>query len=294
MREITYEIDELRDGMQVGAFLRGRGFSRAVLTQLKKGDRLKLNGSHIRTVDKVRTGDVITVVFDDCSETFANPDLKAGILYDDPDIVVFDKPAGMPVHTSVWHGRDTLANLFAALYPDSFFHSVGRLDKDTSGLVAVAKNKLAASVLMTTGEKRPEKVYYAVTSRDLADVCGMEGEIIAPIAKEKENYMRRIVCEDGEYAHTKYHVIKRTERYCLCEITLVTGRTHQIRVHFAYKGFPLIGDILYGGDASVLKRQALHCGKLFFRQPVTGVDISLSSPLPEDMASLFTDSSVAR
>lgn len=289
MREIQYEIDERHDGMQVGAFLRGKGYSRAVITGLKKGERLKLNGSHIRTIDSVKAGDIMTVAFDDRSETFPNPDLKAEIVYDDDDIVVFDKPAGMPVHTSIWHGKDTLANLFAALYPESYFHSVWRLDKDTSGLVAVAKNKLAASVLMTTGEERPEKVYYAVTSRGFADVCGMEGEIIAPIAKEKENYMRRIVCDDGEYAHTKYRVIKCSENYCLSEITLVTGRTHQIRVHYAYKGFPLIGDKLYGGDTSVLNRQALHCGKLCFHQPVTGETISLVSPLPEDIASIFDE-----
>ena len=288
MREIKYEIDERHNGMQVGAFLRGRGFSRAVLTCLKQGDRLKLNGSHIRTVDTIKTGDVVTVALDDRSETFPNPSLKAGIVYDDDDIVVFDKPANMPVHTSIWHGKDTLANLFAALYPDSFFHAVGRLDKDTSGLVTVAKNKVAACVLMTTGKNRPEKVYYAVTSSDFVNVCGMEGEIIAPIAKENDNYMRRIVCEQGEYAHTKYRVVRCTEKYCLSEITLVTGRTHQIRVHYAYKGFPLIGDELYGGDTSVLKRQALHCGKLFIRQPVTGEEIKLESPLPEDMATLLS------
>ena len=290
MREITYEIDERHDGMQVGAFLRGRGFSRAVLTRLKQGDRLKCNGSHIRTVDTVKTGDVVSVAFDDRSETFPNPDLKADVVYDDDDIVVFDKPANMPVHTSIWHGKDTLANLFAALYPDSYFHSVGRLDKDTSGLVTIAKNKIAACVLMTTGDKRPEKVYYAVTDRGFADSCGTEGEIIAPVAREKDDYMRRTVREDGEYAHTKYRVIRSTGKYCLSEISLVTGRTHQIRVHFAYMGFPLIGDELYGGDTSVLKRQALHCGKLFLRQPVTGAEISLSSPLPEDMESLFDES----
>ncbi|MBR5089127.1 MAG: RluA family pseudouridine synthase, partial [Ruminiclostridium sp.] len=91
----------------------------------------------------------------------------------------------------------------------------------------------------------------------------------------------------GEYAHTKYRVIAHSDKFCLHEIKLVTGRTHQIRVHYAYKGFPLIGDELYGGDTTILKRQALHCGKLVFRQPVTGDIISLVSPLPADIMSLF-------
>lgn len=287
MREIRYEIDEKHDGMQVGGFLRGRGYSRAVLTGLKNRDGLKLNGSHIRTVDPVRTGDILTVCFSEVSEAAPNPCLKADIVYDDEDIVVFDKPADMPVHTSIWHGHDTLANLFAALYPDSYYHSVGRLDKNTSGLIAAAKNKLAASILMTEGCERPKKVYYAVTSSDIMKEFGDCGEIIAPIARDKENVGRRVVRDDGEYAHTRFRTVAHNKRYCLHEVTLFTGRTHQIRVHFAYVGYPLIGDPLYGGDMSVLKRQALHCGKLSLRHPITGALIELSSSLPDDISALF-------
>ena len=287
MRTIEYEIDELHSGMQIDRFLKGKGYSRAIITALKKDDLLKLNGEHIRTVDTVKSGDIISVCFKDVSGAYPNASLNAERVYDDEDIVVFDKPAGIPVHTSMGHDRDTLANLFAALYPDSYFHAVSRLDKNTSGLIVIAKNKLAASRLMSDSACRPRKLYYAVTDRGFAEKYGETGEITAPIARENESIIRRIVREDGEYACTKYRVIYKSERYCLHEITLLTGRTHQIRVHFVHLGFPLIGDELYGGDTSVLSRQALHCGRLSFMHPVTGETHDISCDIPEDILSLF-------
>ena len=287
MRTIVYDIDEAHNGMTVERFLKGKDYSRAVLTHLKQNDGLHLNGMHIRTIDRITAGDILTVIFKDVSGASPNASLKADIVYDDEDIVVFDKPSDMPVHTSIWHGRDTLANLFSALYPDSYFHSVGRLDKDTSGLIAVAKNKLVSSLLMTGDKYSPRKVYYAVTDSGIIDEYGESGEIIAPIARDKENVIKRTVREDGEYAHTGFRIIRRNERYCLHEITLFTGRTHQIRVHFSYIGHPLIGDKLYGGDTSILKRQALHCGKLSLTNPVTGAVIDLVSALPADIMTLF-------
>ena len=288
MRTIQYEIGEDQDGMQVERVLKGKGYSRALLTSLKKNDGLKLNGGHIRTIDRVKCGDVITVIMKDVSGAAPNASLNARIVYDDEDIVIFDKPADMPVHTSIWHGHDTLANLFSALYPDDFCHTIGRLDKNTSGLIAVAKNKLAASLLMSElAEHAPEKLYYAVTSSSIVREFGECGEIIAPIARDRENVIKRAVRDDGEYAHTKFRVLKYDKNYCLLEVRILTGRTHQIRVHLSYLGYPLIGDKLYGGDTRFLKRQALHCGELTMVQPITGEKISFSSPLPEDISALF-------
>ena len=273
--------------MQVGRYLCGKGYSRAILTLLKREDGLALNGTHIRTVDRIKCGDVLTVTFKDVSGAVPNASLNACAVYDDEDVVVFDKPSGMPVHTSMGHNDDTLENLFAARYPDCYFHAVSRLDKNTSGLIAVAKNKFAASRLMTDAEHRPKKIYYAVTAGEVVDKLGESGEIIAPIARESDSVIKRVVREDGDYARTVFRAIKRNEKYCLLEITLVTGRTHQIRVHFAYAGFPLIGDDMYGGDTSVLKRQALHCGRLSFVHPVIGKQIDLISDLPDDISSFF-------
>ncbi|MBR5091095.1 MAG: RluA family pseudouridine synthase, partial [Ruminiclostridium sp.] len=124
------------------------------------------------------------------------------------------------------------------------------------------------------------------------DEFGDCGEIIAPIARDKDNYVRRTVRDDGEFAHTRFRTVERGERYCLHEVTLFTGRTHQIRVHFAYIGYPLVGDKLYGGDTSVMKRQALHCGKLELDHPITKEHISVTSELPEDMSILLCKKSV--
>ena len=287
MRTIEYEIDRTHDGMQVGGFLRGKGYSRALLTMLKNEDGLALNGSHIRTVDTIKSGDVITVTIKDVSGAVPNASLNAYIAYDDDDVVVFDKPSGMPVHTSYGHNDDTLENLFAALYPEHGFHAVSRLDRNTSGLITVAKNKYAASRLMSDERYRPKKVYYAVTGIEAVSSLGESGEITAPIARESDSVIKRTVRDDGEYARTIFKAVKKNDRYCLYEVTLATGRTHQIRVHFAYCGFPLIGDELYGGDTSMMRRHALHCGSLSFIQPVKGDTISLRSDIPSDISALF-------
>ncbi len=289
MRKIEYTIDEQHDGVQVGKFLKGQGFSRAVITELKYNDGLFLNGSHIRTVDPLRAGDVLTVRMCDYSVTVPNPGLSAPVMYDDADIVIFDKPYDMPSHQSIGHYRDTLANLFAAMYPDLTFRSVSRLDKNTSGLVMIAKNKLTASKLMSCPEYRPEKMYYAVTAGGFAGKYGDKGEIIAPIAREEDNYIKRTVREDGVYAHTNYRVTESSDRFTLLEISLVTGRTHQIRVHFSHLGFPLYGDKMYGGDTRLIGRQALHCGYIRFRHPMSDEMVVVRSELPEDIKALLDE-----
>ena len=234
----------------------------------------------------------MTAVFDERSESEPNPFLEAKTVYDDEDIAVFDKPAGMPVHTSYMHYNDTLENLFAARYPDCRFHAVSRLDRNTSGLIIAAKHKFAAARLMSDTAYHPEKLYYAVTGKGFTEKFGMSGEIKAPIARENESMIKRVVREDGLYAHTRFRVIRVDGDICLSEVSLVTGRTHQIRVHFAYAGFPLLGDDLYGGDTSRISRQALHCGGIAFRHPVTGEPVSLVSPLPDDISALFDKNSI--
>ena len=288
MRRLDIPVGESFEGAGAHKLLRSRGFSQTLLRELKDGRSLLINDLPARTVDILHAGDTVSVIFpDETSFAVPNPGLKADIVYTDEDIAVFDKPPGMPVHQSFGHKDDTLANLFAALYPECAFRAVNRLDKDTSGLVVVAKNKLAAGWLMHDRRCRPQKHYYAVTDEGMCEKYGMSGEIIAPIAREREEEIKRVVREDGAYSHTKYRVIERGNGFCLSEITLLTGRTHQIRVHFAHIGFPLAGDSLYGGDMSCIQRQALHCGCMQLVHPVTGVELSLVSPLPEDIAGLL-------
>ncbi len=287
MRTIRYQADDRQSGMKVGRFLCSKGYSGAVISLLKRNNGLHLNGDHIRTIDTINSGDILTVTFSEVSDTLPNNNLHADIIYDDEDIVVFDKPCGMPVHTSAGHDDDTLANLFAALYPDSYFHAVSRLDRNTSGLIIIAKNKFAASRLMSDERFRPQKIYLAAVGSRIAGLYCGSGEISAPIGRENDGIIKRTVRADGESARTVFRVVYTSGSYSLLEIKLYTGRTHQIRVHFSYIGFPLIGDDLYGGDTSVLHRQALHCGKLSFIHPVSEKKMSFVSTVPDDISALF-------
>lgn len=287
MRELTYRIDESYDGKQVQQFLKNKGFSRSIITSLKKNDRLLCNGKHIRTIDLLKKGDIITTKLEDETDTIPNASLNIPVLYDDDDIVIFDKPPFMPVHPSLKHYEDTLANYFTAIYPDCVFRSINRLDRNTSGIVIVAKNKLAAARLLNDNKYHPRKVYYAVVKGDITKKYGYSGEIIAPIARISDSIINREVREDGQFAHTSFKVLKSNSEMSLLEINLITGRTHQIRVHFSWAGYPLIGDDLYGGDLKLLDRQALHCGKVEFAHLLRDEKITVCSPFPYEMQKII-------
>lgn len=287
MHKTEYKIDKSFDGCQVQQFLKYKGYSRAIITSLKHNDRLLCNGNHIRTVDYLEAGDIVTVIIEDKSDILPNPELNIPIAYCDNDIIVFDKPPFMPVHPSLKHYNDTLANYYAALYPESVFRSINRLDRNTSGLVVVAKNKLAAARLSSDMKFRPQKVYYALIKGDIVSEYGECNEIIAPIARISESIINREVRDDGQFAHTKFRVLKTNKEFSLLEIKLVTGRTHQIRVHFSWAGYPLVGDDLYGGDTSLIGRQALHCGKISVIHPVTEKSIVIESEFPSDIQKII-------
>lgn len=254
--------------------------SRRLIQKLKNTDGgITCNGGFVRTVDTVHQGDIIEFNINDENEIEPNGNLRAEIAFENESIVIFDKPSGMPVHPSVRHRNDTLGNLFAYLYPDLTFRPVNRLDKDTSGLCIIAKNPYAANLI----QGNCKKVYFAAVH----GIIKGNGVINAPIAREKESIIVRCVRDDGQYAVTYYKNIKSNEKYTLLEINLETGRTHQIRVHFAYIGNPLAGDDLYGGKRDDISRQALHCGKISFCLPETDENITVSSELPYDINSLF-------
>ena len=187
----------------------------------------------------VNTGDIVILQFQDTKILEPNFRLCVPIAFENENLVVFDKPVGMPVHPSIKHQGDTLGNFFAAKYPDITFRPVNRLDRDTSGLCITAKNAFAAAALQNS----VKKVYYAVVTGYIDG----EGIIDVPIAREKDSIIKRTVRQDGQRAVTHYKAIKSGKKYSLIEIKLETGRTHQIRVHFAYIGHPLAGDDLYGG-----------------------------------------------
>lgn len=278
MREISYTVPAEFDGVQAQVFLKSRGISRRVLTALKRSGGLTRGGGTLRTVDAVHAGDVITLRLDGGETSVAaNPELSADIVYEDEDVVVFNKPPFMPVHPSQRHHDDTLANLFAARYPGLPFRPINRLDRNTSGLCVCAKNQFAAAALSGS----ISKVYYAIT-----DGTPPGDTVNAPIGRLGDSVIERCVTPDGKPAVTHFRKIAG-ERRALLRITLETGRTHQIRVHMSHIGFPLCGDDMYGGDCTAISRQALHCGEVEFTLPVSGERITISAPLPEDMTAIL-------
>lgn len=278
MREISYTVPAEFDGVQAQVFLKSRGISRRVLTALKRSGGLTRGGGTLRTVDAVHAGEVITLQLDGGETSVAaNPELSADIVYEDEDVVVFNKPPFMPVHPSQRHHDDTLANLFAARYPGLPFRPINRLDRNTSGLCVCAKNQFAAAALSGS----ISKVYYAIT-----DGTPPGDTVNAPIGRLGDSVIERCVTSDGKPAVTHFRKIAG-ERRALLRITLETGRTHQIRVHMSHIGFPLCGDDMYGGDCTAISRQALHCGEVEFTLPVSGERITISAPLPEDMAAIL-------
>ena len=267
--------------MQLGDYLRKyAGISAHTLKRLKNvPDGIMRNGQHLRTVDPVGSGDVILLHLPESCAHTPNPALELPVVYESEQILVCDKPAGMPVHPSMLHRDDTLANWFAAQYPECGFHAVNRLDRNTSGLCVIAKTAYAAHALRNGVQKR----YYALVGAGLHG----SGTVDAPIARAQESVITRCVRADGKPAVTHYRVIEEMPDCTLLELTLETGRTHQIRVHMAYIGYPLLGDDLYGGDCSRIRAHALHCGYLSLTDPAANEPISLHTPLRAEMQEIL-------
>lgn len=291
MRRLEYIIEERDAGRRACDFLRReQHFSYALIVKLRHAsDSLKLDGEFIRTIDRLKAGSVLSVELPETAgEALPNAGIFVPVIYEDEDIILFDKPAGVPVHPSKGHQTDTLANLYAAKHPDSRFRVVGRLDMDTSGIVLAAKNAYAAAVL-TDGEA--EKGYIAITE---GIPNPPEGRIDAPIDDTNPEAHRRFVAEGGRAAITDYRVIKSGSGLAATEVFPKTGRTHQIRVHMAYIGCPLAGDELYGGSRDRISRHALHRFYVAFYHPQTSARMEFRSPLPADMQKLLDEMNTER
>ncbi len=261
--------------------------SRRMLIRLKQGrGSVSLNNRLAESlILPLHEGDTLSVALEETSLPFeSNHALFAPVLYEDDDLIVFDKPPGMPVHPSHLHRDDTLANCFAAICEKAkqtaTFHAINRLDRDTSGACLVAKHPYAASLL----SGKVDKVYLAACVGVLSPP---NGTIDAPILRAEESIILRKTDPNGKPAITHYKTIASNGSRSLCRVILETGRTHQIRVHFASIGHPLLGDDLYGGDRMLISRQALHCASVSFLKPGSSEQITVFAPLPDDIASLF-------
>jgi len=289
LRILSLSITSEMEGRSVSSLLRRElNMDKGYIVRLKyKRGGIKLDGEDIRTVDKVKAGQLLEVDVSD-RDTVAGIEAieyPLKVPYEDLDCAIIDKPAGMAVHGHSSKTGLTLISAFAHRWgKDAAFHPVSRLDKGTSGLMYVALSGYAHSLFIRSLHSEDyRREYLLICSPPPAE---KKGSISLPIARESEGSPRRCVSPEGAESLTEYEVIATDGSLALVRVRLHTGRTHQIRVHFAAIGSPLLGDAFYGGSCEAIARPALHSAFLSMKQPVTGERLSLSSPIPEDMAAL--------
>ena len=285
-RRLQYTIPHEYSSRRVLDFLKHLGFSHRLITKLKQTpDGILLNGEHIRTIDPMSEGDVLEINLPtDKKESISIPvEMPLDIIYEDDDILVLNKPAMLAVHESHNHLGDTLSNAVAFHLKKegkpSVFRAVGRLDKGTSGLMVCALNRYAASRL----SGKIKKQYLAIAT----GVYEGEGTIDAPIYRPDPILTVRTVDGRGERAVTHWNALKNDGESTLLRVRLETGRTHQIRVHFASLGTPLVGDTMYGTPDERICHQALHCCECRFIHPVKNEEMHFFCDMPDDMKSII-------
>lgn len=338
-RILNYIISENTAPVTILDFLKKEGFSRHILSSMKNTPNTIILNSERgfgRSVLKPQDHLIITVPETESGENIIRTKMDLNIIYEDEDILVINKPADMPVHPSAGNYENTLANgiawYFAEKGEDFVYRCINRLDRDTSGLTIVAKHAVSAAILgqmvrakAEQGLKAPgiHRTYLAIVEGKVVPVSGV---IDAPIARQEDRCLRRVVdLKRGDRAVTHYRVLTgwqtgSAQKFrSLVKLQLETGRTHQIRVHMAYLGHPLVGDFLYNpaygenqidrrddensGERQIFQgktfscergqydigRQALHAWKLSFFHPMTGEPMEFTAPLPPDMQRLIPE-----
>ena len=338
-RSVLYQINSLEKPQKISGFLKEKGYSRQNLVDLRKDEQaICLNGTYVHMNHMLAEGDVLTVWIreTDNSGQIRPVKLPFVIVYEDEDLLVINKPAGMPVHPSRGNPENSLGNALAWYFKEQgvpfVFRCINRLDRDTSGLTIVAKHAVSAAILgqmvrakAEQGLKAPgiHRTYLALVEGKVVPVSGV---MDAPIARQEDRCLRRVVdFKRGDRAVTHYQILTgwqtgNAQKFrSLVKLQLETGRTHQIRVHMAYLGHPLVGDFLYNpaygenqidrrddensGERQIFQgktfscgkeqydigRQALHAWKLSFPHPMTGQPMNFTAPLLPDMQKLMPE-----
>ncbi|MBR4027273.1 MAG: RluA family pseudouridine synthase [Lachnospiraceae bacterium] len=296
-RTISYTIPNDFHNKTIEQYLKAQEYPHQTIVQLKKtSEGILRNGVWAYVTEKLESGDILTIHLIEEQKAPSSNHIQAipvdfCIVYEDEDILVIDKPANMPIHPSMNHHEGTLANglmyYFQEKKEDFTFRCINRLDRDTTGLTIVAKHMLSAGILSRQVANREiHRTYQAICSGKVPE----SGTIDKAIARTDNSTIERCVNEEiGEYAITHYKRLAYSEKknLSLVELKLETGRTHQIRVHMKYIGYPIIGDFLYNPDYRFISRQALHSANLTFTHPITKKLMHFEAPLHFDMQALF-------
>ena len=273
------------------------GLTRSQAQRLIVNGLVRVNGTVAKAGLKLNNGDRVTVAIPPPPPGLLEPEaIPFDILYEDDDVLVIDKPAGLPVHPAPGHPDHTLVNAVLAYLPvppdtgDPLRPGiVHRLDMDTSGVMLVARNRTAQTNLVEQFKTHSVvRVYLVLVKGHLAPERGV---IEAPIGRDPRNRKRMAVVAEGRGrpARTRYQVLKYSGYYSLLEVTPETGRTHQIRVHLAAIGHPVVGDTTYGEKSAFLSRQFVHASRLGFRLPSAGEYVEFESALPSDLEKTLKD-----
>ena len=286
LRILRAEITDRDDGIRLRSFLRRLGVGESLLASLKAHNAVTVNGRVCPVAQILRAGDRVEAHVDEHAPRRVEPEaLPVRVVWEDEDLMILDKPAPLACQCTAAQPRGTLENRLAARCgPDFVFHPVNRLDKGTSGLMTVAKNRFAVRLLQPLLHTDAfVREYLAVTCGD----PGGRGVIDLPLARETGS-VRRVPSAEGRACGTLYETLRTAGGFSLVRLRLLTGRTHQIRAHLSAVGCPIAGDFLYGSeDPRLPGRFALHSCGIRFTHPLTGQVIEARSPLPAELAALL-------
>jgi 23S rRNA pseudouridine1911/1915/1917 synthase len=285
---LTWEVDNRHSDLLLRDYLREvKGVSRKTLAEIKfKGGKLVINGKEKNVREYVKPGDKVAVHLPDeeVSKNIRKTTLPLDVIYEDDHLLIINKPAGIVTIPTKDHHEPSIAGAVVNHYEmtgwPATFHAVNRLDRETSGLLVAGKHRYAHDLLVK--QQRAGKLERAYTALVSGAVSWRLGSIYAPIARKPSSIIERETSSAGQHAVTHFERIKLQQGYSTMLLRLETGRTHQIRVHMAWLGYPLLGDTLYGGNKRLLTRTALHSHRVMLNHPLTGELQYYEAPLPKD------------
>jgi 23S rRNA pseudouridine1911/1915/1917 synthase len=300
---LTFIVTQSEGGRRLDRFLAEHvaHLSRSQLQRLIRARLVLLNGLSVRAAEQVAPGDTVTVTLPDEAVSDApapGPAIPLTVIHEDESVIVVNKPAGQVVHPAAGHSDDTLVNALVARYHglSTVFAGerpgiVHRLDRDTSGVLVVARTLKAADDLRSQFRDRTVKKVYLALAK--GTVHPPEGIIDAPIGRDSAKRKQMAAVADGRPSRTVYRVLGSVQGYSWLELQPETGRTHQIRVHLAAIGHPVVSDDVYGKRDPIIGRTALHASRLGFRHPQTTERVEFSAPVPEDLAGALIELGLA-